>query len=226
MARPARVRPPLTPAQRERVAGWLPVVARTIRAAQRRHPWLRDEIESDAQWVLCLLAADVPDAGPALAVHAARQSIIRTLQRAGRHMLLAPDDGPAPRPRGAAAPARRAQPARGRPPLGRRPVDGLPPLPARPGATPCRGPSRRNRRSLIRTLALAPTPGGGAWPGVFRGAVDCSSWPDGAYAVYVFNTAIQQIIDGPLEAIIRNGDDAPYFAPGGGPKSWTLTPNP
>jgi DNA-directed RNA polymerase specialized sigma24 family protein len=92
MARPARVRPPLTPAQRERVAGWLPVVARTIRAAQRRHPWLRDEIESDAQWVLCLLAADVPDAGPALAVHAARQSILRTLQRSGRHMLLAPDD--------------------------------------------------------------------------------------------------------------------------------------
>jgi hypothetical protein len=76
------------------------------------------------------------------------------------------------------------------------------------------------------TIALAPTPGGGAWPGVFRGAVDCSNWPDGAYAVYVFNVTSAQIIDGPLEAIIRNGDDAPYFAPGGGPKSWTLTPNP
>jgi hypothetical protein len=83
---------PLTPGQRARVESWLPAMAPLIRRAQARHPSLRDDLQSDVHWALCVLAIDAPDADAPLAVVRARTTLANTIRRGHRHLLLAPDD--------------------------------------------------------------------------------------------------------------------------------------
>jgi hypothetical protein len=56
---------------------------------------------------------------------------------------------------------------------------------------------------------LAPMTPSGPWAGLYRGAIPSGTWPDGAYAVYVLDAGSGAVLQGPLPATIRAGDDAP-----------------
>jgi hypothetical protein len=56
---------------------------------------------------------------------------------------------------------------------------------------------------------LAPMTANGPWAGLYRGAIPSGSWPDGAYAVYVLDAGTGAVLQGPLPATIKAGDDAP-----------------